>query len=63
LASPLPDDDSDIVLLVSEAKHNTEKLRRMTSEVESMLDDLKRVQSEDLWKIGTGRPRTTLRIV
>jgi hypothetical protein len=60
LTSSLPDDDSGTLL--SEVKHYTEKLRRMTSEIEAMLDDLKGVQSEDLWKIGTGRARTTLRI-
>ena len=60
MVSSLPDDDSG--MLVSEARHCAEKSRRITSEIESMLDDLMRIQSEDLWKIGTGRARTTLRI-
>ena len=59
--SPSQDDGSD-VLLVCEANYYAERQLRMMIEVESMLDDLKRIQSEDLWKIGTRRERTTLRI-
>jgi hypothetical protein len=62
LASSPPDDDSEVGLLISQAKHYAERQLRIMREIDLTLDTLNKSENRENQESGA-RAKSTLRIL